>query len=38
MGVWFSHFRGATGAKIKKLFEKKSKLSYIIELIVSKLF
>ena len=25
MGVWFSHFRGATGAKIKKLFEKKVK-------------
>ena len=38
MGVRFSHFRGATGAKIKKLFEKKLKLSYIIELIVSKLF
>ena len=38
MGVGFSHFRGTTGAKIKKLFEKKSKLFYIIELIVSKLF
>ena len=38
MGVRFSHFRGATGAKIKIFFEKKSKLSYIIKLIVSKLF
>ena len=38
MGVDFDQFRGARGAKIKKLFEKKSKLSYKLKLIVSKLF
>ena len=34
----FGHFRGAKGAKIKKLFEIKSKLSYELKLIVAKLF
>ena len=38
MGVDFRHFWGASGAKIKNLFEKMSKLSYKLELIVSKLF
>ena len=37
MGVDFGHFRGARGTKIKKLVEK-SKLSYKLKLIVSKLF
>ena len=40
MGLDKVHFRGARGggAKIKKSFEKKSKLSYKLKLIVSKLF
>ena len=38
MGVDFGHFRGARGTKIKKLVEQKSKLSYKLKLIVSKLF
>ena len=39
MGVDFGHFRGTRGGtKFKKLFETKSKLSYKLELIVSKLF
>ena len=38
MGVVFCHFRGARGTKIKKLVEKKSKLSYKLKLIVSKMF
>ena len=37
MGVDFSHFRGARGTKNKKLVKKKSKLSYKLKLIVSKL-
>ena len=28
MRVYFGHFRGLRGTKIKKLVEKKSKLSY----------
>ena len=38
MGVDFGHFRGASGVKIKNLFEKVAKLSYKLKLIVSKLF
>ena len=40
MGVDFGHFRGTRGggAKFKQLFETKSKLSYKLKLIVSKLF
>ena len=38
MGVDFGHFRGASGVKIKNLFEKMTKLSYKLKLIVSKLF
>ena len=38
MGFDFGHFRGTRGAKFKKLFETKSKLSYKLKLIVSKLF
>ena len=37
MGVNYGHFRGTKGTKIKKLVEKKSKLSYKLKLIVSKL-
>ena len=37
-GFDFDHFRGARGAKIRKLFGKKSELSYKLNLIVSKLF
>ena len=37
-GFDFDPFSGARGAKIKKLFEKKSKLSYKLKQIVSKLF
>ena len=38
MGFDFDHFRGARGAKLKRLFEIKSKLSYKLKLIVAKLF
>ena len=38
MGFDFDHFRGARGAKFRKLFGKKSKVSYKLKLIVSKLF
>ena len=38
MGVDFGHFRGASGEKIKNLFEKMTKLSYKLKLIVRKLF
>ena len=38
MRVDFGHFRGARGTNIKKLVEKKSELTYKLELIVSKLF
>ena len=38
MEVDFGHLRGARGTKIKKLVEKKPKLSYKLKLIVSKLF
>ena len=38
MGFYFGHFRGTKGAKFKKLFETKSKLSYKLTFIVSKLF
>ena len=37
MGFDFDHFRGASGAKIKELIEKKSKLSYKLKLIVTNL-
>ena len=38
MGVCFRSFEGCWGAKIKKLIEKKSKLSYKLKLIVANLF
>ena len=38
MGFDFGHFRGASGVKIKNLFEKMTKLSCKLKLIVSKLF
>ena len=38
MGVDFGHFRGTSWVEIKNLFEKMTKLSYKLKLIVSKLF
>ena len=38
MGMILINLGAQGGAKIKKLFQKKSKLSYKLKLIVSKLF